>query len=330
MTTYHLSRRKALKTTALFAVSASTGIALANATETSSNSAQAMAHELPFRISLNTSTLMAYKLPVDVQIAKVAQAGFNGIELWMRDIVAYLDNGGTTTVLREQLEKANLTLENIIGFSDWCSDDATKRATAITQLKEEMHIIKAIGGNHIAAPVMGLKTLDPNKIEVYAARYSAILALEAETGVLPVIELWGMGALHKISDCAQIVIATGHPKATMLLDFYHVHRGGNSWETIDVLNGAKLPVMHMNDYPSTPSFDKLTDADRVLPGKGVCDFNTIIPKLYHAGFRGGFSVELFNKSYWETMTADELLQQSYDTTLAVLTNAMAKTDTYQH
>jgi 2-keto-myo-inositol isomerase len=76
-----------------------------------------------------------------------------------------------------------------------------------------------------------------------------------------------MGAFNKMADCARIVTDTEHPKTTMLLDFYHVYRGGNHWDTIDVRNGKKLPVIHMNDYPTTQTYYLLKYADRVLPGK---------------------------------------------------------------
>ena len=329
MSTKPISRRNLIKTGTLFAVSATSGMALGFPTVSPSFlKTEGQTHTLPFRISLNTSTLMAYKLPVDVQIEKVAAAGFDGIELWMRDIMAYLDQGGNTQSLKRKLEEGNLKLENIIGFSEWCSDEPEKRKKAINQLREEMNIIKELGGSHIAAPIMGLSKLEPSKMQEYADRYKAILDLEEETGVIPVLELWGMGALHKISDCAQIVIATGHPKASILLDFYHVHRGGNSWDTVDVLNGAKLPVMHMNDYPAEPTYDKLTDADRVLPGEGVCPFDYVVPKLYEAGFRGAFSVELFNKGYWESMDADTLLKKSFESSVLVLSSALQKAGFY--
>ena len=324
-----ISRRNVLKNGTLFAVSATSGLAFGNSLSPNiKRISQQPTHSLPFRVSLNTSTLMAYKLPVDVQIEKVAAAGFDGIELWMRDIMAYLEKGGTTQALREKLQAGNLKLENIIGFSEWCSDDPEKRKNALEQLRKEMTIIKELGGEHIAAPVMGISQLEPSKMGEYAERYRAILDLEAETGVIPVLELWGMGALHKISDCTQIVIATGHPKASILLDFYHVHRGGNSWDTVDVLNGAKLPVMHMNDYPAEPTYDKLTDADRVLPGEGVCPYNYVVPKLYEAGFRGAFSVELFNKGYWESMDADTLLKKSFESSVLVLSTALQKAGSY--
>ncbi len=315
------SRRNALKT----GLAASLGLAsgLAFARETNRQPGRPIAkHDLPFRVSLNTSTLMAYQLPVDRQIELIAAAGFDGTELWMRDIQAYLEQGGTRADLKDKLEAGNLVLENIIGFSQWCNDDAAERRKALDQLHGEMEIIADLGGKFIATPVMGISALDPAKFDEYAARYLAILELGDETGVTPLLELWGMGALHRVSDCAQITIATGHPKAAMLLDIYHVHRGGNTWNTVDVLNGGRLPVIHMNDYPATPAFNELTDADRVLPGEGSCSFDTVIPRLYKAGFRGGFSVELFNPGYWAQWSAEEMLAQSYARTVEVLTNAM--------
>ncbi|WP_273565513.1 sugar phosphate isomerase/epimerase family protein [Maribacter halichondriae] len=278
--------------------------------------------KLPFRVSLNTSTLTAYKLPVDKQIDLVGKAGFDGIELWMRDIKAYVDAGGSLASLKEKLKSYNLVLENIIAFSKWCSDEASERKEALDLMRSEMSMIAELGGHYFAAPVQGIEKIDPTKLEEYAQRYRAVLEVGDEVGVIPLIELWGMGALHKVSDCAQIVIGSKHPKAAMLLDFYHVHRGGNSWATIDTLNAGRLPVIHMNDYPGSPQASLLTDADRILPGEGVCPFDEVLPKLYKAGFRGGLSVELFNKGYWESMDAETLLKKSYDTTRLTIEKAM--------
>jgi len=322
--TKKVSRRKAIGTSLKASLFALGGYAFTSSSqEDLVSNERIIADKLPIRISLNTSTLLHYKLPVDLQIDMVADAGFGGIELWMSDIKKYLANGGKAEDLKIKLQTNELVLENIIGFSKWCSDDEDERKEAIAQLREEMMITSALGGTYIAAPVQGISELDDTKYDAYAERYNTILELGDETGVTPIIELWGMGALNQVSDCAKIVIATGHPKATMLLDFYHVYRGGNDWDTIDILNGGRLPVIHMNDYPATPSYEKLKDSDRVLPGEGVCPFNEIIPKLYQAGFRGGFSVELFNKSYWDTMDAKTLLRHSYEKTYVTVKKALS-------
>ncbi|SHJ47650.1 sugar phosphate isomerase/epimerase family protein [Pseudozobellia thermophila] len=316
-----ISRRKAISNTVKGSLAAMGGYAFA--TGPLNNNRETAKDKLPVRISLNCSTLLHYKLPVDVQIDYVADAGFDGIELWMRDIKTYLDKGGNTFLLKRKLQDRGLVLENIIGFSKWCSDDPTEREKALIQLRDEMQITKGLGGTFLAAPVQGIDKIDPLRYDDYAERYKAILELGDQTGVTPILELWGMGALNKVADCTHIAMATGHPKATVLLDFYHVYRGGNDWNTVDLINGAKLPVMHMNDYPATPSYEQLTDADRVLPGEGICPFNELIPKLYKAGFRGGFSVELFNKGYWNTMDAKTLLKKSYDQTYDTVKRALA-------
>ena len=324
MSNKNLSRRSAISKTLMGSAAAMAGFGFKSTNGYQQlKRAVARSQKLPMRVSLNTSTLLHYDIAVDKQIEMVANAGFDGVELWMRNIKAFLDNGGSAAHLKEKLEAKELLLENIIGFSKWCSDKPEDRKEALAQLREEMEITAALGGKFIAAPVQGIAALDRTKYDDYAERYNAILELGDETAVTPVLELWGMGALHKIADCAQIVIATGHPKATMLLDFYHIHRGGNDWDTLDCLNGRRLPVIHMNDFPASPSWEQLTDADRVLPGEGVCPFDSVIPKLYDAGFRGGLSVELFNKGYWASMDAETLLKKSYETTYEVVSKSLA-------
>jgi 2-keto-myo-inositol isomerase len=316
-----ISRRKAIGTSLLGSLAAIGGLAFYKAPIYSIVQKTPTREKKPFRISLNTSTISAYNLSVDKQIDKVAAAGFDGIELWMRDIMAFLENGGTTSSLKEKLEQGNLVLENIIGFAPWCSDDAEVRKKAIEQMRNEMGITRDLGGRFIAAPVMGLKALDCSKFELYTQRYRDILALKAETSVTPLLEIWGTGALNKLSDCAKIVLETGDPDAAMLLDFYHLYRGGSGYDTLDCLNGRRLPVIHMNDFPASPPRESLTDADRILPGDGICPFKSILPKLYEAGFRGGLSVELFNKEYWATMDVDTMLAQSYMKTAQVIEEA---------
>ena len=323
MITKKISRRKAIQNSLLASVTVFGGQTLmASMPNSTSAKNLEVKKKLPFGISLNTSTILAYKLPVDQQIDMIAKAGFDGTELWMTDVKSFLEKGGSSSQLKEKLESGNLVLENIIAFSKWCSDDAEERRAALDLMHQEMSITASLGGKFIAAPVQRVKSWDCTNFDEYTDRYNAILKLGDETGVTPLIELWGAGSLNKLADCAQIVIATGHPKASMLLDFYHLYRGGNSWDTLDCLNGSKLPVIHMNDYPASPAREQLTDADRILPGKGVCPFGKILPELYDAGFRGALSVELFNKGYWASMDPRTMLKESYESTYQIISSSL--------
>ena len=139
--------------------------------------------------------------------------------------------------------------------------------------------------------------------------------------VQPLLEIWGAGVLNKLSDAIHIAIGAGHPKASFLLDFYHLYRGTNSLDSLHVINGAILPVFHIKYYPATPSRNELSDVDRVYPGDGICPFNKILPQLYDAGFRGALSLELFNPEYWKP-DIKTALKTGYDKVVFAIKKAM--------
>lgn len=276
----------------------------------------------PFRVSLNVSTISGYKLSVQQQIALCAEAGFEGIELWTRDVQAFVDQGGSYEELSKQLKESGLILENMIGFATWFADDPLKREEGLKQMRHDMEMTSRLDGKYIAAPVQGVTQFDRSQLLEYAERYKAILELGNAIGVTPILELWGAGVLNQLSDTIAIAIATGHPQASVLLDFYHLYRGGNSFDSLHLVNGKALPVLHINDYPDLPPREKLKDSDRVFPGDGICPFKKIIPLLYDSGFQGALSVELFNKGYWESMGVKEVLKMSYEKTIQVINDSL--------
>ncbi|MDH6306990.1 2-keto-myo-inositol isomerase [Parabacteroides sp. PF5-5] len=317
-----LSRREMLKSSGL-ALLGSSFLGVSSCVQASTDKAKNVtsAKDLPFRISLNTSTIQGYKLGVEEQIDRCIETGFDGIELWVRDVEDYIKRGGSPEALAERMKKGNLLLENMIGFSNWISDDDLLRAEALNIVWRDMELTARLGGKFIAAPVQGIRSIEKEKLPVYAERYRKILEIGDQVGVTPILELWGAGALNKLSDTAAITIGAAHPKATMLLDFYHLFRGGNSFESLRQINGSILPVFHINDYPAQPPRNELRDSDRVFPGEGICPFREVLPILYESGFRGGLSVELFNRSYWETMDVKTVLQNSYDKTARVISES---------
>ena len=302
-----ISRRNMLRTTGL-AVLGSTfaGLASCAPKKKEEPSPEASSSKRPFRVCLNVSTIAGYKLPVQKQIDLCAEAGFEGIELWTRDVDAFVKQGGTYETLRRQLEGSGLLLENMIGFASWFADDPSKRKEGLNQMRHDMEMVAGLGGKFIAAPAQGVTQLD----------------LGDEMGVTPILELWGAGVLNQLSDTMAIAIASGHSRASVLLDFYHLYRGGNSFDSLRLINGKILPVFHINDYPELPPRTELRDSDRVFPGDGICPFNKVLPLLYDSGFRGGLSVELFNKGYWETMDVKEVLRKSFEKTTQVINSSM--------
>ena len=273
--------------------------------------------KVPIRICLNVSTIRPYRLTVEQQIDVCGKAGYDGIELWTSDIQAYLDKGGSLAALAAQLKNNNLKIENLIGFAPWASDDQHTREAGLQQMRREMEITAALGGKYIAAPLFGVNRLECS-LDEYAERFLRVIETGKAPGVTPLLELWGSGALSKLSDAVYIAIATGHPDANLLLDFYHLYRGGNSFDSLNMINIAKLPVFHINDYPATPPREQLNDSDRVYPGDGICPFKTIIPQMIQGGFHGAVSIELFNDGYCCDHTVEQVLQTALEKTRQVI------------
>ena len=96
-----------------------------------------------------------------------------------------------------------------------------------------------------------------------------------------------------------VAIEARHEQACVLLDVYHLYKGGSDFSGLRLLAGAALPCIHMNDYPATPPRAEIKDSDRIMPGDGVAPLTQILRDLTAIGFRGALSLELFNANYWK-------------------------------
>lgn len=258
--------------------------------------------KLPVRFALNMSTLRGQKLSVVEQVDVAAKAGYDGIEPWIRDLQKYAEEGGSLADLKKRIEDAGLTVDSAIGFAHWIVDDDKARAAGLENAREEMSVVKAIGGTRVAAPPVGAHRGDstPPQLEDIADRYRALLEVGAEIGITPQLELWGFSpVLSKLSELAYVSAGAGHPDACVLPDFYHIYKGGNDFSSLGMIEASRMHCFHINDYPADPPRETIKDEHRVFPGDGVCPLPQIIRQLIDHGFKGVFSLELFNRDYWE-------------------------------
>jgi sugar phosphate isomerase/epimerase len=84
-----------------------------------------------------------------------------------------------------------------------------------------------------------------------------------------------------------------------VLDTFHMYRGGSMYEGVKLLRGVAFAVCHFNDVPASPPQFELSDSDRIMPGDGILPLVPLVRDLLAGGFRGPFSLEIFNKGYWE-------------------------------
>jgi len=272
-----------------------------------------------FRYCLNTGTLMGYKLDLPRLVDIVAKAGYDGIEPWTREVDAFVNAGGHLDELAKRIRDRGLVVENAIGFAEWIVDDDERRARGLETMKRDMERVARLGGKRIAAPPAGATKQSDLSLLKAAERYRAVLELGARMGVIPQLEMWGGSkTLSRVSEVAFVALEARHPDACLLLDVYHLHKGGSDIRSLELLNGARMHVFHINDYPADPPRETITDAHRVYPGDGVAPWKVLFQTLRAIGFQGALSVELFNRAYWQQQDALGVARTAWEKTRAVV------------
>lgn len=265
-----------------------------------------------FIYCLNTATIMGQNLGMVRELEVASKAGFAGVEIWMNTLQSYLEKGGSAAELKKRLDDLSLTVENAIGFTEWIVDDDAIRKNAIEQLKKEMDLLAQIGCKRTAAPPAGATDKPGLDLKKAAERYRTILELGDKTGVVPQLELWGPSAnLNRLSDVLYVAIESGHPKAKVLLDNFHLHKGGTNLNSLHLMDNSATDIFHMNDYTDIP-LATIKDADRVLPGDGISPLPQILKTLKDPSRKLVLSVEIFNKKYYgmdAQIVANEALQK---------------------
>ena len=255
-----------------------------------------------FRYCLNTSTIRGQELGIEKEVDVAAAAGYDGIEPWIPTLRQFVEKGGKLSDLAKRISDAGLTVDSAIGFAQWIVDDETKRKAALEEAKRDMDMLREIGGTRIAAPPVGAHQGDSPKIDLFVAaeRFRALQDLGDQTGVVPQLEVWGFSRnLSRLGEVMFVIRETGHPKACLLLDIYHIFKGGSAFTGLDLFSDNALQVFHVNDYPATPERAEMNDSHRVYPGDGIAPMSKILNAIGGHGREITLSLELFNRDYWK-------------------------------
>jgi 2-keto-myo-inositol isomerase len=298
MTTNKVSRRAALARAAAVASAAVAakefiGLSAAAAPQPQAGSTG------PFLFCLNTATIRGQKLGIVKEIEVAAQAGYDAIEPWVDGVDEYVKSGGTLSDLRKRIADSGLTVEGAISFPEWVVNDEARREKGMERAKREMEMVAQIGGKRFAAPPAGATDLPRLDLLQAAERYRRLLDIGREIGVVPELELWGFSKnLNRLSECVAVAMETGHPSACVLIDIFHLYKGGSDFHAFHLLGPDAVQVLHMNDFPADPPREKIDDSYRIFPGDGSAPLTQTLRALHKTGGQKVLSLELFSRKYW--------------------------------
>ncbi len=286
-----MNRREALKAAGL-----ATGMAAAPGLAFSSEKKAAG----KFRFCLNTSTISGQKPGLKGYIEIAAKAGYDGVELWVGEVKDFKKQGNSLSSLKKLLDDSHMVVEDAIGFAPWMVDDDEQRKAGFIQMREEMDLMAELGCKRIAAPSSGVKAdvqLDLLKV---GQRYKLLLDLGRQTGVMPQLEFWGASPVFYSMGQALMAAAAAHdPDVHILPDVYHLFRGDSGFDSLKMVNGKIIDVIHFNDYPASIPRESQKDKDRLYPGDGVAPLKQVLTDLSNMGGTKVLSLEVFNLDYWK-------------------------------
>ncbi len=285
-----------------FLAAASTAIAAPLVPTSAAHASRSIGAASGFRFCLNTSTIREPKLGIEKEVDIAAAAGYDGIEPWIPTLREFVEGGGKLSDLRKRISDHGLTVDSAIGFALWIVDDEGRRKAALDEAKRDMDMLREIGGTRIAAPPVGAHQGDAPKIDLFAAadRFRALMEVGEQTGVIPQLEVWGFSKnLSRLGEVAFVVAECRHPKALLLLDVYHIYKGGSDFTGLSLFSDDSLQVFHINDYPAEPPRAEINDSHRVYPGDGIAPLPAILNAIGGKGRSVTLSLELFNRDYWK-------------------------------
>lgn len=252
-----------------------------------------------FTFCLNTSTIMGQQLGLVKEIEIAAEAGYDGIEIWINSLEKYVAEGGKLADLKKRIDDLGIKVEDAIGFAQWIVDDNDTRIRALEQAKREMDMLAQIGCPRVAAPPAG--ATDKPGLDLYKAaeRFRALQELGEKMGVNPQLEVWGFSQnLSRLSQVLFVAAESGYSKTLILPDVYHLYKGGSDADGLKLMKGNVIEMFHLNDYPADLGREAIADKDRVYPGDGVAPITEILKDLHKTEGTTILSLEVFNRDYW--------------------------------
>ncbi|MBI2434621.1 MAG: sugar phosphate isomerase/epimerase [Candidatus Hydrogenedentes bacterium] len=287
-----LDRRGFLKSTALGA-----GMALStSAVHAAPVEKKYQDNTSPWPLVMNASTIRP--APVRTKIQVTADAGWDGIELWMQDLEAHEKEGGSLKELAQEIKEKGLYVNNIIGLWGCMPPGEDEWNAQLVKTRNMMRMCHEVGSPSVAAlPFPDREDFD---LAWGAVKYKELMKIGREEYDLRVaFEFIGfLKGVHRLGQAAAVAIDADERDAGLIMDTFHLYRGGSGFSGIKHLDPRFMADFHWNDVPATPGQFELKDKDRIYPGDGILPLTQALKDLADVGYTGPLSLELFNETLW--------------------------------
>src|SRR6185369_5251179 len=104
-----------------------------------------------------------------------------------------------------------------------------------------------------------------------------------------------------------LIARAGAANVGLLLDAYHLQRGGRPGRGFEEVPGAEILYVQFSDVPDAPPAGP-PPVDRLPPGKGIVGWTDLFRLLAEKGYDGWLSYEAPNPAHWARPAAETARQ----------------------
>ena len=266
------------------------------------------------RLALHTWTLDTTPLPEVLRAARTA--GWPAVELRRVDFARAAEAGQTAESVLDLVRASGLTVACVGGQHGWMFSDGAERARLIGAMTESCRWAKALG----APTVMSPADMGTGDLARAAASVREIGDIGAAHGLRIALEAPSQAAqLNTLDRLRELIARAGHPSCGLLVDAYHLHRGGGGLRAVEDLEPGEIVYVQYSDVPAT-GLEPGQTANRLPPGRGIVPFRDFFRLIQASGYGGHCSYEAPNPAAWARDPVT-VAREALDATRAVLPDA---------
>jgi sugar phosphate isomerase/epimerase len=250
------------------------------------------------QLAINSVSTRGAELPET--LAAYADAGFRNVEFCLPQVKAFLAAGAQPADVRGLLERHRLRC--IGGFEEAVQafSPPEQRRANHDLLADNARLIAALGGGTMVVGTDGPAEPESGEdvIGVLARTFGDLARRIEPTGVTLCLEFNWSPVVKSLRTAVEVARRSGAKNVGVLFDPAHYHCTPTKFDQLNAENIAFIKHVHLDDMRDEPGELSHCNADRVLPGRGILDLHGIIAQLDRHGYRGFFSIEMFNDELW--------------------------------
>ncbi|MEX0561961.1 sugar phosphate isomerase/epimerase family protein [Raoultella terrigena] len=247
------------------------------------------------------------------RVEAAAKAGFKGMGFVHGGLMTDVDRLGYAT-MREIFETHGIKHLELEFLVDWYHTGERRRQSDKVRY-ELLKVAKELGVKAIkVGPGIDEEHAD---VELMARELKQLAREAAEHNTSIVLEIMPFSNVRTVDTAVAIIKATDEPNVGLLLDIWHLARGGVSYDEIARIPAHYIKSIELNDAPRYPVQPLWQDTihHRVLPGDGVLDVPAFIRAVQATGYTGYWGLELLS-SVQRKLPLEIMAQQAFDATFA--------------